>query len=502
MRELNLTQDLLNPKVDDTQPSSNALVREAQLLWQGISAAPEYIQSSFDKENRAHTAQTALLSAGLTLALSCLKRSPSLGWTVGRVIGPALSVPLITDLNTRVGNMGSAMADTWESGSNWRQNVATARENLGRFTADFAISALASGAAERAGRSYFGLRTPGVHKLPELNKEGVLSNWQKHMDGEIVPYKIYSPEGGGMRQVDLLIPPKMKIGEATSSNGSGRGLLIAQDGLKLDFGKLKNLELPDNGLINLRADKSIDYVAAFTHPHRSRVMPGVNIAAWRHETGLIKEGGFFAPRARYSDAAFVTDVERTLTSMFKTERTVLAGYSSGAILANEVAAKLGPSRIHGVVSVASTVTGMEPAAVAGQFRLIVRDHGDPTLLQLGGAGGKAKVLANLGHKAVLQSVPENQINYALGPYQSQRTLSRQYDFSPTASIQHIALADGSPIVAQIKTSNGKHAWMVKNPEAPPAVTAAMPSHIQEHLDLNLLVKEIVNGNLQRYRIGS
>ena len=517
MSELSSTAEILNYGADGgSHPSSNAFVREAQLLWQGVSSAPEYIGNSFDKENRAHTIQTALVSAGMTLALTCLKRSPTLGWTVGRVLTPALAVPLLNDITTRARTMGDAMADTWGSEKNWNQNVQTSRESLGRFTADFAISAVASGLAEKAGRSYFAARTPGVHKLPELSTEGIRSNWQRHMDGEIVPYKIFSAEGGGMRQVDLLLPKNFRLapdGNVSSQRsalaalenkpvtGSGTGLLIAQDGLKLDFGKLNKLELPDAGLINLRADKTIDYVAAFTHPHRFRIVPGVNLSAWRHETGLIKEGGWFAPKSG-NDAAFVMDVERALTGLLKTDRTVLAGYSSGAILSNEVAAKLGPSRVGGVVSVASTVTGLEPPAVAGQFRLFVRDHGDPTLLQKGGAGGKADLMAKLGHKTVLQSMPENQVNYALNPYQNKPLVSRHLDSGhPSTSIQHVAHADGTPILAEVKTNNGKHAWMIRDTELPVAKSAApLPTHIEEHLDLNILVKEIVKGNLQRFRV--
>ena len=490
--------EILAQKADDSQPSSNALVREGQLLWQGISSAPEFLKSSFDEDKRAHTIQTALMSAGITLALTCLKRSPGLGWTAGRVVGPALAVPMLSDINGRVLDMSSAVADNWNSDRNWKQNVQTAKENIGQFTADFAISALASGAAEKFGRSYFGLQTPGVHKLPELNKESIMSNWQKHMDGEIVPYKMYSAEGGGMRQVDLYLPKNAQFAsEAAATGAKGTGLLIAQDGLKLDFGKLKNLELPDTGLVNLRSDKSADYVAAYTHPHRFRIVPGANLAAWRHESGLIKEGGWLAPKAGYSDVAYVTDVNNLLTNMFKTERTVLAGFSSGAIVSNEVAAKLGPARIHSVISGASTVTGTEPAAVAGQFKLFIRDHGDPTLLQNGGAGGKAQIMANLGHRQVLQSMPEKQMAYALAAYEGQPLLSRKVEH-PTVSIEHVALPDGTPVVAQIKTSNNKHSFMTIDPEA--ATTKNLAPHVQEQLNLHSIVKDIVNGNLSRFAI--
>lgn len=494
--------DLLKTDVE-SQPSSNALVREAQLLWKGVSSAPDYVLSSLDKENRAHTIQTALMSASVTLAFTALKRSPSLSWTVGRVAVPALAVPALSDISARAGNMREAMADTWNSDRNWKQNVETSKENIGRFTADFAISAVASGFAEAAGRSYFGLKTPpGTNKLPELNREGILANWKRHMDGEVVPYKMYSPEGGGIRQVDLFVPKNAQLaGEAAAGKGAGTGLLIAQDGLKLDFGKLKNLEIPDAGMIHLRGDKTLDFVAAYTHPQRFRVVPGVNLAAWRHESGLIKEGGWFAPKAGNIDLAYITDVEKSLTSLFKTNRTVLGGYSSGAILNNEVAAKLGPERVKGVISVASTVTGMEPAAVAGQFRLIVRDHGDPTLLQQGGAGGKAKHLASLGHKNVMLSRPENQLNYALNPYQGQSIISRQFDHAQMASIEQFALKDGTPLVVQIKTNNNKHAFMVQDREVvAPRSIAPVPQHVQDHLDLNVLVRDIVNGNLQKFRV--
>lgn len=495
MLEVQNTAELLSV---ETKPSSNALVREAQLIWQGVASAPDHILSSLDADKRAHTVQTVLMSAGVTLALTALKRSPSFSWTVGRIAAPALAIPMLNDINSRVGNMREAMSDTWKSGDNWQKNVQVSKDNLGQFTADFAISALASGAAEKLGRAYFAPRTPGVNKLPELTKENVLSNWQKHMDGETVPYKMFSPEGGGMRQVDLFVPPNAKFA-AEGAGGKGTGLLIAQDGLKVDTGKLKNLELPDSGLVNLRSDKTLDFVTAYTHPERFRVVPGLNLSAWRHETGLIKDGGFFAPKVGNIDSAYVIDVEKTLTKLFKTDRTVLAGYSSGAILANEVAAKLGPSRVQGVISVASTVTGAEPAAVAGQFRLIVRDLGDPTLLQQGGAGGKARYLASLGHRSVLESMPENQIGYALQPYQGQQFVTKFNELTPGVSVKQITLADGTPIVTQVKTNNGKHAWMIRDLEAPPSATPSMlPQHLQDHLDINQLVKDVVNGNLKKF----
>lgn len=506
MLELSKAPDVLNNSTD-TKPSENALVREAQLIWQGVSSAPEYLANSLSAEERGHTAMTALFSAGLTLGIACLKRNPSLAWTATRVVGPAMAVPLLSDLDMRTRVLGSAMADNWNSDRNWKQNVGIARESIGRFTADFAISALASGAAERFGRSYFSVRTPGVSALPELNREGLLSNWQKHMDGEIVSYKINSPQGGGMRQVDLFLPQNLattgealiKTGE-TGKAGGPTGLLIAQDGLKIDFGKLRELRAPEHGLIDLKADlvadKSSNYVAAFTHPQRFRVVPGVNLSAWQHDTGLIKKNGWFAPHTPYSDAAFVADVQATLSGILKTERTVLAGYSSGAILNNEVAARLGPQKVQGLISVASTVTGAELAPQAGQFRLVIRDNFDPTLPQTGGAGGKAKILANLGHRQVLNSVPESQINHGLKPYATLDIKSQVHEPHPGVSMQKF-VADGAPVLSYIKTNNGTHSWSAIA-EAHSVAPRTIPAGETPALNLSQMVKEIVAGDLKRF----
>lgn len=517
MLKLDHNAELLQCAADvRTQPSSNALMREAQLIWQGVASTPEHLQKSFSAEERAHTLENALFSAGITVVLSCLKRSPTLGWTAGRVLGPALALPLLSDMSARANTVSSAMADTWQSDRNWAHNVATTRDQIGQFTSDFAINALASGLAESAGRSYFGLKTgPGLSKLPELSKESLMSNWQRHMSGEIIPYKFISPEGGGARQVDLYIPNNIKNpAELAQIGKSDAGLLIAQDGLKIDFGRLDKLQSPEHGLANLKADKnSIDYVAAFTHPFRFRVVPGVNLAAWHHDGGLIEPGGWFSPKPKFSDANFVSDVQSKLSDIFKPARTVLAGYSSGAILSNEVAAKLGPSKIDAVVSVASTVIGKEMPAQPGQFRLFVRDMGDPTLLQNGGAGGKAKILANLGHKAVLASVPENQISYGLSPYDSQDIFSKRHSTMPNTLMHSFALKDGTPVLSHIKTNTGTHTWttaesiksapwfdnLLSNLEAPFGNIFSEPkSAAWEQVDLNQMVKEIVKGDLSRF----
>lgn len=504
MLELSRAPELLESEAESqVQPSSNALIREAQLLWHGLSSAPKHVQNSFSADERGRTLTNAAISAGITLALTCLKRSPSLSWTTGRVLVPALSASLISDLGARSSMVASAMADNWQSDRNWKQNVAIAEDNIGKFTADFAINAFASGLAEKAGRSYFGLKSPGVNQLPELNKDNVVANWQKHMAGETVPYKIISAEGGGARQVDLFVPGNIKHPQDIASTKSEAGLLIGQDGLKIDFGKLKDLKAPEHGLVNLKADNSIDYVAAFTHPFRFRVIPGVNLSAWLHEGGLIKSGGWFAPKPAFSDANFVADVHKTLSGIFKPERSVLAGYSSGAILSNEVASKLGPSKIDAVVSVASTVIGKELPANAGQFRLFVRDNGDPTLPQQGGAGGKAKILAGLGHKAVLKSFPENQISYGLGPYSMHELASKRHATSPNIMMHSFALRDGSPVLSHIKTNTGTHIWYTKESLAPPSAEAHAISKPNasawEQIDINMLVREIVSGNLSRFR---
>ncbi len=511
MLELNHAADLLKDDAGSgLAPSSNALVREAQLLWQGVSAAPEHLLNSFSQEKRGHTLQTAAFSAGITLALSCLKRSPTMAWTTGRVIGPALAVPMLSDINSRTSVMAQVISDTWKSDQNWSQNLAIAKEQIGTFTSDFAIAALASGMAETAGRSYFGLKAPGVNRLPELSKDNVISNWQRHMSGEIIPYRIVTPGGGGARQVDVFIPKNIKHpAELAAGARAESGLLIAQDGLKIDFGRMRNLELPDQGLINLKSDKgSIDYVAAFTHTYRFRVVPGVNLAAWHHEGGLINPGGWFAPKKAFSDANFVTDVHKTLSEIFRPKRSVLAGYSSGAILSNEVAARLGPAKIDAVVSVASTVVGKELPAPQGQFRLFVRDNGDPTLLQNGGAGGKAKILAGLGHRTVLNSVPEKQIAYGLGAYTTEKLVSKEHYTRPNTVMHSFALKDGTPVLSHIRTNTGTHTWSTRE-----SIAAAPPhegsffkafgefkpsSSAWERVDLNQMVKEIVNGNLSRF----
>lgn len=503
MLELTRAPEILKSNGEGQEkPSQNALVREAELIWSGVSSTPHYLQEAFNSEQRLSTTQSMLFSAGITAALACIKRSPSLAWTAGKVLAPALTVSFVKDIATNAQSLAGAMSDNWQSDANWNKNVSVARESIGRFSADFILAAAASGLTERAARSYFELKSPGVSKLPELNRANILANWQKHMDGEILPYRFYTEKGGGARQVDLFLPPEFKMPADGTQLKSAQSLLIAQDGLKLDFGVLRNLRPPDHGLVRLKSEPGLDFVAAYTHPMKFRVLPGVNISAWHHQSGLIKEGGLFAPRTKFSDLHFLSDLEKSLSGMLSTRGTTLAGFSSGAMLANEAAAYMGPSRVQSVISVSSTVTGKEPPARAGQFRLIVRDTGDPTLPQNGGAGLRAGLLPTLGHKAILSSRPSNQAAYGLAPYAESHILSAGRE-KIGYSWHNYALKDGTPVLTEIRTNTGSHGWNSRHvfgQGEPHNVEAAVMKTI--YPNINQLVKEVVNGNLQRFRVSS
>lgn len=479
----------------EQRPSDNPLIREGQLLYQGISSIPGFAKEVLDEPHRSDTIKNALLSAGLTFSLSCLKRSPGLAWTAGQILLPALLISSSKDIITHAGEVKDALVDNWHSARNWQHNAEIMKEHVGRFGVDFAISTVASGLAERAGRSYFSLKTPGVDSLPELKLENLRGNWKKHMAGEVVPYKLFSRDGGGMRQVDLFVPPSYQLPDnQTSLPGfrSNAGLLIAPDGLKLGFGLLKNLQVTSmaqtNGLANLRRDPGLNYVAAFPHAKTFRVLPGLNLATWHHDAGLITPGGWLAPRAEFSDVNFMADIEKTVTKLLGTRGTTLAGFSSGGILANETAARLGPERVQAVVSVASTINGLEPPARAGQFRLIVRNSGDPTLPEAGGVGKSSSVLSALGHKVIRSSNPQGLIGYGLKPY-SEQVLLNKSEMSIGLLQKKFALANGEPVVSYVRLDDAVHDW-------PKRISGSK----SVEFDLNQMIKNIVNKNWQNFQI--
>ena len=118
----------------------------------------------------------------------------------------------------------------------------------------------------------------------------------------------------------------------------------------------------------------------------------------------------------------------------------------GGILANETAARLGPERVQAVVSVASTVNGLEPPARSGQFLLIFRSTGDPTLPEAGGVGKSSRVLSALGHKVIRSSNPQGLSGIWF------RTIFRTSTFSKSEMSggvlqKKFALANGNPVMS-------------------------------------------------------
>lgn len=493
-------------EVQEPNPAENALIREGQLLWRGIAFAPEKLKEAFTEGERISTIKTAVFSAGLTFAFACLRRSPTMAWTAGRVLLPALSLSALKDFRADAGAARDAFLDNWNSADNWEDNLANVKEHIGKTAADLVITTIASGLAEGIGASYFGLKTPGLEKIPDLKTANLQTNWHKHQNGETVAYRLFSQAGGGMRRVDLFIPPKFELPEPGLSNFEAKtGLLIAPDGLELGLGRLRNLKPPAmaelNGLANLNMDPEINYVAAFPHAKQFRVLPGVNVAAWFHDSGLIKPGGWLAPQEAFSDAQFIADVERTVSAITGTKRSTIAGFSSGGILANEAAALIGPERVKSVVSVASTVTGLEPAAKPGQFRLYVRDLGDPTLPQTGGPGGKSSILAILGHDSIRNSRPLNQIEYGLEPYPKTSLFSRSGIRSGVYQ-EFYGLDSGAPVLSYVQLKTDSHGWpnrMTSPSDGSISSRFNGVSRVPE-LDLNSMIKEIVSGNLERFAL--
>lgn len=483
----------------DTAPSKNALVREGQLLWQGVSAIPEAISHSLDSEHRQGTITTALLSAGSTLVWDCLKRDPAASATAARTLLPALIMSSAKEVMSHADGVINAMADTWYSDKNWQKNVDTVKKDIGDFGSNLVISAAAGGLAERTGRSYFDAKAIGAKSLPLLSRENIHANWDKHMAGDVVPYSLHSAEGGGLRQVDVFVPKSYSPDTATN-------LLIAPDSTLMGFGAAKNLKKSGmamtNGLANTEMDPSIDYVAAFPHAKQFRVLPGVNMGAWFHEGGLVTPGGWLAPKPKFNDVDFIADVNKSMKSIFNTDKSTIAGFSGGAMLGQETASKLGADNINAAISVAGTVTGKESLAQTGQFRLFVNDLGDKTFPIDGGAGGPAKILTSLGHKNAMLSMPRSQVDYAIAPYAKTDISTSNIAEIPGVSQTNYKLADGTPIAASIELNTGAHGWPNRRTSAPEDTT--MLTGINkvskvDGLDLNGMIKNIVHGRLEQFQ---
>lgn len=484
--------------IDRAVTSQNALVREGMLLWQGISAIPESAREAFDSQHRQGTISNAFFSAGITFALSCLKRDPALAWTAGRVLGPALFLSSAKDFSVHAESIGDALVDNWHSDRNWSLNVSTMKNSIGRFGVDLSVAAVSGGLAEAGGRSYFGLKGPELKGLPRLNAENVRANWDRHMSGELVPYSLLSAEGGGIRQVDLFVPKSYEASKEA-------GLLIGPDSTLMGFGPLKNLKKPGmaltNGLANLEMDPNIDYIAAFPHAKQFRVLPGVNMSAWFHESGLVTPGGLLAPKPKYSDVNFLSDLDSSLKDIFNTRKATIVGFSAGGMLGIETASRLGPERVQATVSVASTITGLEPAARAGQFRLFVNDLGDQTFPITGGAGGPSKILVFLGHDAAKLSQPRQQTAYGLSPYDIGEIVRPDIKAIPKVFQRNYALKDGTPLVSTVELDTGAHGWPNRRTDHP-GDTSVMTrfNHVSriDGFNLNSIIKEIVNGNFDNF----
>ena len=196
---------------------------------------------------------------------------------------------------------------------------------------------------------------------------------------------------------------------------------------------------------------------------------------------------------------------RSLRGVFNTGKSTIVGFSGGGMLANETAARLGPERVQATVSVASTITGKEPPARAGQFRLFVNDIGDRTFPINGGAGGPAKILVSLGHDTATLSQPRQQSVYGLAPYASNDIVRTDGTTTPGFTQRIYTLRDGTPVVSSIELDTGAHGWpnrRTTHAEDTSVLTRVNKVSQIQGFNLNGMIKEIVNEKLDGFRIPS
>jgi len=469
------------------QVSDNPWMREAQLGVAAVASVPQALNEAFT--DHLGSTLTKMGTAGaVSFALRCASRQPTLGAITGRVVLPALALGFVTDVVLNGGKIAYAVVDNFDSADDWDKNVDVMKNSFGRFAVDLGVSSVGGGIGEIAGARVFGLRAPGVKSLPELNSENIA----KHIEespGTLQPYQFFSKDGGGRRQVDVFIP------KGTTTDQS-KDLLVGIDSLIIN--KKPGMAMT-NGLANTKMDPDIDYIAAFPHAKTFRLLPGVNVSTWFNDrAGLIKPGGWFAPVAKYDDAALIGDVRGKLGEIFPNlGRTTLAGFSTGGTMALESAARMGKS-VQAVVGVESTITGAETPAVTGQMRLFSHGTENTTFPIAGGAGKTTKLLTILGHDRVNGSQPLGQIDYSLKPYRdagvpivetsttlgnTQRTM-----FQPE---------NGEPVLF-VKLEGGKNAWpnrSVGNPDDKSVLTGLNGVSEFPELNLNGMIKKVVHGQV-------
>ncbi len=429
------------PDTPSEKPSDSPWTREIALAGAAVASIPQAGYEAIT-EHPGETLSKAAISAGTTFALSCLSRQPQLAWAAGRVLLPAMTVSMVSDLAGNGGAVYDAFADNYESGRNWDKNVETMKNSVGRFGFDLALSSAAGAGAQLGGGHYFGWRAPGAAALPELNQ----ANFKALNPGQTTAFKIMSE--GKWRQVDVHLP------KGYTADGSPSNLLIGLDGLVIN----KQPGMAGTNGLAAQADKS-NFIGVFPHAQSFRLFPKVNVTAWQADgAGFLTPGSWLVPKGKFNDLKFIGDVERTMKATLPIKDTALAGFSEGGNVAHQVAANLGVDRIQGVAVVEGTVMGREAPAPAGLRVLIVQGNDDPTIPINGGSGGLTQMLSSLGHKNIETSKPTGQISRYLGPngFEGLSTVSSGPGFVQT--IYPAAQSRNGGELRFVELLGGKHAW--------------------------------------------
>jgi hypothetical protein len=234
-------------------PSDNPWARELALAGAAVASIPQAGYEAIT-EHPVETLSKVAMSAGTTFALSCISRQPQLAWAAGRVVLPAMTVSMVSDLAGNAGAVIDAFADNYDSGSNWNKNVETMKNSVGRFGFDFSLSSAAGAGAHLGGTHYFGWRAPGASALPELNQ----ANFKALNPGQTTAFKIMSQDK--WRQVDVHLP------KGYAADGSPSNLLIGLDGLVIN----KQPGMAGTNGLAAQADKS-NFIAVFPHAQSFRL---------------------------------------------------------------------------------------------------------------------------------------------------------------------------------------------------------------------------------------